>query len=297
MPFSWLYFFASSLRNLYVKPFVLNNKFVICVGNIVVGGAGKTPVAIALCNELKNLGHSVCFLSRGYRRKTNGFVIVNENLSAAETGDEPQLLKKNATVYLYSNAKDIQKNIDCIKEDIIIMDDGLQNNSIVKDYSILVVGENYFGNGMIFPAGPLREKPDSIKTKVDYTVYMGGSKLEVFHNEACVLKNFYTELPLQSVIAFSGIGNNAKFLESLNVYGFNVLNFFEFPDHYYYSDRDIENIINCAEKLNVRIITTEKDFVKINPKYHSKISLLKMSIVLESAIVNDIENNIPRKTT
>ena len=155
LPFSFLFVFASFIRKLLVNPQKAKGKFIICVGNIAVGGTGKTPVAIALSKELKK-HHTVCFLTKGYKRHTKGFICMSNQMMPFQTGDEPRLLFEHAPVYLYSHAKEVFQNIFKIKQKIIIMDDGLQNLGIIKDFSILVIGENGFGNGRIFPSGPLR---------------------------------------------------------------------------------------------------------------------------------------------
>ena len=288
LPFSFLFIIASFVRRLFAKPQKVKGKFVICVGNITVGGAGKTPVAIALCKELKKY-HTVCFLTKGYRRNTKGFICMSNQMMPFQTGDEPRLLFEHAPVYLYSSAKEVFQNVFKIKQKVIIMDDGLQNLGIIKDFSILVIGENGFGNGKIFPSGPLREYPVKVMNSINYIICMTNKLKERFVIKSCFpIKHYHSSLEPQQVVAFSGIGNNTKFLQSLIEKGFDVIKFFEFPDHHFFSRKEIEEIVSYAKEFGVKIITTEKDYVRLSNEYKNKIHTLKMEVILDEKLINTI---------
>ncbi|MFT4967310.1 MAG: tetraacyldisaccharide 4'-kinase [Candidatus Deianiraeaceae bacterium] len=289
IPLSWIFTILTTVRQNFSKKITVKDKKIICIGNATVGGTGKTPIAIAIAIDLKKCDKSVCFISRGYRRKSKGFVTVNTD-DASHTGDEPQLLKQYAQTYLYSSIKDILNNIHKIKEDIIIMDDGLQN-SIHKDFTALVIGRNGFGNERIMPAGPLRESKHKALLK-SHCVLMYTTH-NIVHRHIFKIKHHYTHnINPQLVIAFSGLGDNQKFLHSLENLGFKVEKFYDFPDHHPYKVKDIVKIINYAKKLDLKIITTEKDFVKIPLLYRKSISTLNIKVHLDERFIEMVRNAI-----
>lgn len=294
LPLSFFFILFSFIRKVRTKTHHLRGKTVICIGNIIAGGAGKTPIAIALCGQLKSM-HNVCFLSKGYGRKTYGFLKVDHTMDASITGDEPQLLQKHAQAYLYSKVEDILENINQISEDVIIMDDGLQNNSIHKNCSILVLDNRMFGNGYIIPAGPLRERVISVLKKTHYIISTSSSPTPLPHTIYYVKNITSSSLKPQNVVAFSGIGDNTKFLHSLKQDGFNVIKFFDFPDHHAYSEREIKKIQAFAQTRNVEIITTEKDFVKLSYSAKHNIHVLKLEIHLDASLVEKINHHCKTK--
>ena len=279
IPLSFVFWPLSSLRNIFIKPEKLEGRFVICVGNANVGGSGKTPTCIFLADLLTD----VCFVSRGYGRKTKGFIKVNDGLSVEEVGDEVKILSQKAPVYLFSKYKEIAHNLSQIKEKIIIMDDGMQNPSIKKDLTFLVVdGMLKFGNELLLPAGPLRERKASALNKASAVLYINskedfvGGKKPSFH-----LQMSFAKLPPsdEKYLAFSGLAVNEKFFSTLKSLNLNVVKFLEFEDHHPYTNSEIEDIIKMAEAENLKIITTEKDIVKIPSNFLLFISYLKLEIV------------------
>lgn len=293
LPLSFVFVILSKLRAAWQKPFTIPDKFVICVGNATIGGTGKTPTVIAIAEAIKP-NHSVCILTKGYGRKTKGFFKIEERHTSEETGDEPQILQKSTTVYLYSNINDIKKNYRKINENVIIMDDGMQN-SIVKNFVVMIIGRRGFGNGMIFPAGPLREKIIDALKKASAILYTSSFRTDKITEVKTygIQQKFYTNANTQErYIAFSGLGDNQKFLLSLKAQGFNILHFFEFKDHHLYTAQDMEKITNIAKELQCKIVTTEKDFVKIPSDMQTGISVLHVEYKLEQKFVQDIQDMI-----
>ena len=250
--------------------------FSICIGNIYVGGTGKTPLAIKSNNILNAEKLNSVIIKKFYKNQL----------------DEQLLIKK------YSNLICKEKRLDAIKEANLkkfkyaIFDDGLQDKSL--DYNLKIVCFNnlqWIGNGLIIPAGPLREKVDSIK-EYDAVVINGDPKLNVnLIAELKRIKNnlqiFETNYEISNLndfdrklnyVIFSAIGNPKNFLKLLKENNFNILKEFIFPDHYIYSDKDIESIINYSKSNNLKIITTEKDYLKINEKFLNEINILKLDI-------------------
>ena len=298
LPFSLVFWVISQLRKLFIKERKLQGKFVICVGNLTLGGAGKTPSALFLGEILKKKGLSFCFLTRGYGRETTGFIKASPRQSAIEVGDEPLLLLKTAPVYLFSKYSEIFQNIREIKEKVVIMDDGLQNPAVFKDYKIIVVdGKFSFGNGLLFPAGPLREPLYNGLLKADMVFEIGhGGSIKNFTLKSLLKHNTFIlnrkyELPHgipknTKLLAFSGLALNQKFFNSLKELGLNVVKTVEFQDHHFYTEEELESLL----KEGLQLITTEKDIVKIPPQFQKEILVLKLK--LQSSQINEIEDKL-----
>lgn len=283
-PIGWIYGALTQLR-LKLKVAPKAEVPVICVGNITAGGTGKTPVSIALAKMLETEMYHPFFVTRGYGGKLQNVMVNNKKHSAREVGDEPLLLSKQAPVVVNANRYLGAKS--AIKEgaDIIIMDDGFQNPSLYKDLSFLVFDGHYgIGNGKIIPAGPLRETfADGIK-RADALIILGKdnhnlaerSQLPVFfgHTEPA-----QTTISNPNILAFAGIGHPQKFYHTLTKQGFNVVKTVDFPDHHFYTHKELEKLVNMAKALNAEIYTTSKDFVKIPVSMQKYINVLEIAIV------------------
>ncbi len=276
IPFSYVYWCLFVIK----KELNKKKKFpikVMCVGNIYLGGTGKTPFSIELYSILKGLGKKTCF------------VMKNRNL----TEDENKLLSK------YGNVFSSSKRIDSIKLaqengfDVAIMDDGFQDFSLEKNFSFLCFDEKLWtGNGLLIPAGPLRESLQSGIKRAD-CILVKGKKNDLIENKIRKLNKtidiFYFEYkPInienylnKSVIAFAGIGNPEGFFELLKKNNINTLKNSSFPDHHNYTDDEIKKLINQAEEMGAILLTTEKDFLRIKKEFHDKISILKITLAIE----------------
>lgn len=293
LPFSWLYIF---IHIIFFIPYKLGIRKqhkaslpIISVGNITMGGTGKTPFVITLTNIVKKLGYKPVIISRGYGREntkeTNLLFLPNSGLSAKDTGDEPQILSKALNVPIIIGKNRI-KSLDYLKDidaNIIILDDGMQYWQLYKDIEINISEYSRpFGSDAVIPAGDLRESKKGLKrcpfiiltsnktennTNIEKVkkyspkshVYLGITKpLSIIYNKQEQNLDF---LKGKDILAFSGIGNPQKFLDTLKELGANVTEFIKFPDHYNYTERDIKNIQNHKADL---IVTTAKDYVKID---------------------------------
>ena len=251
----------------------------ICIGNIYIGGTGKTSLAIKINQILKNKNIKTCFLKKFYSNQI----------------DEVKLLEKNGKVFLANN------RINCLKEAIKenyeygIFDDGLQDYSIEYDFKILCFNTlNWVGNGMVIPAGPLRENIRKIKNykfifingnleNLDYiknTIYKINPITQIFVGEYIPTNINQFDLS-DKYIVFSGIGNHKTFVEMLKKNNFNIIKDFEFPDHYKYLKKDLDNLISKSNEMNCKIITTEKDFVRIDNENFSKIKFVKSELNIQ----------------
>ena len=275
LPFSLIYLALHLFNQLVKKPKKLDKK-VICIGNLVAGGAGKTPIALALGQILNQMQVDFAYLSKGYGANLKEFTKV-ENQSAKEVGDEPLLLKEVADSFICQNRFEGAKQI-CKK--LIIMDDGFQNNSLFKDLNILVIDGKYaFGNGFLIPSGPVREPVYLGFKKADLIIIIGEDKNNIkekyCQNKPVIFANIkvknaqkFTKKP---VLAFCGIGRPQKFFDILEQNKVKISIKLPFADHHFFENSQIERILQLAEEKNLQIVTTKKDWVRIDQKYREKI--------------------------
>ena len=260
----------------------------ICIGNIYIGGTGKTSLAIKINNLLKNKNIKTCFLKKHYLDQI----------------DEIKLLKKHGRVF--TGAQRIECLDRAIKEkyEIAIFDDGLQDYSINYDLKILCFNNiNWVGNGQVIPAGPLRENLNEIK---NYKYIFINGNFENFDNIKNTIKNINPTSQIftgiykptnvnefkisEKHLVFSGIGNHQTFLSMLKNNKFNIIHEIEFPDHYNYTEQDLEKIILKSKELDCNILTTEKDFLRINNNNLKEIKFIKSELFIqdEEKLINDI---------
>jgi tetraacyldisaccharide 4'-kinase len=285
-PLGWAWAWGSGLRGAWTKPYHAKIP-VICVGNVVVGGAGKTPVALSLGERIAG-AH---FLSRGYGGEEEGPVQVNPRKHTADqVGDEPLLLAEVAPCWV---AKDRVAGVKAaISGDAtcVIMDDGYQNPTLAKTVSLLVVdGHTGFGNGRCMPAGPLREPVERALARASAVVILGEDRAGVGARvrgrpilravlepeaEACVLAG-------RPVVAFAGIGRPEKFFHTLDRLQAKVVQAYSFPDHYAYQAAEIAELVALAETNGAALITTTKDIVRVPPHLRDSIGVLRMVVTWE----------------
>jgi len=246
---------------------------VVCVGNLVVGGAGKTPLAIAIARHLASRGRTPHFITRGYGGRARGPLRVDPAVhSARDVGDEPLLLAAVAPTWVARNRLKGAIAAMVAGADIVVMDDGFQNRSLVKDLSILAVDGGYgFGNARVLPAGPLREPLIGGLRRADAVVVIGtdgrGSRNRVRRfcqvYEAHLIPRENSAVAGKRVFAFAGIGRPAKFYATLRQMGCTVAETRDFPDHHRYAPDEIMRLCEAAVEQGAVPVTTEKDFVRL----------------------------------
>lgn len=248
---------------------------VICVGNLVAGGAGKTPIVIALCRRLQAAGVDAHVLTRGYRGRERGPVLVDPGRHGArDVGDEPLLLSAHAPTWVARDRPAGAEAAIAAGAGAIVMDDGFQNPTLAKDLSLLVVdGQAAFGNGRVIPAGPLREPIGRGLARADAVVVMGedtsgvgrllgeGPRPVLFAD--LVVEGEAERWRGQKLLAFAGIGRPEKFFDMLLRLGCRLDARIAFPDHHVYQPDEVMRMIDLAAAGGAALVTTAKDFVRL----------------------------------
>jgi tetraacyldisaccharide 4'-kinase len=251
---------------------------VICLGNLTVGGAGKTPAALAVAHVLLAVHERPFFLSRGYGGRLRGPVRVNPPTDrAADVGDEPLMLARLAPTIVARNRVAGAKAARSFGASVIVMDDGFQNPSLAKDLAILLVdGARGIGNGRIIPAGPLRAPLEIQIAHAQAVVVVGPPHgaapvvdaarrygVAVFHGRLVPDAHNLAAFGRRKVLAFAGIGNPEKFYATLREAGIDVAEQASFADHHRYTAAEAAMLMARAEARNLMLITTEKDLVRL----------------------------------
>jgi len=248
----------------------------ICVGNIYLGGTGKTSLSIKIKKILEKRKIKACFVKKFYSNQT----------------DEQKLLKNNGKVFLSSSRIEALKQAELENYDVAILDDGLQDKSIHYDISLVCFNNiNWIGNGLTIPAGPLREDINNLK---NYNhIFLNGNlenldilKKHILKINSKINIHLGKYLPTNldefnkddEYLIFSGIGNHNTFVSMMKNYGFKIVKDLEFPDHYEYKNSDIKKILELANKFNYKIITTEKDYLRLEYTNTNQIKFIKSDL-------------------
>ena len=305
LPFSIVWILLSLMKKNFVKKYKSRLK-VICIGNLNIGGTGKTPFSIQTYKILEILGYKPVFLTRGYRGLTKGPILVNKSHNHKDVGDEALLLSKVGTTIVSSNRCIGAKYIENLKKnyDIIIMDDGLQNYQLEQDIKLLLIDKKLlFGNGYCIPAGPLRQTITQGLKKIDAIIFTGdGDTKDINLNFINNIQNFDTKFEIKNTfktkqndfLAFCALGNPIKFFNTLKKNNFKIVLTKSFPDHYEYKNKDINTLKEEADNRNLKLITTEKDYVKIDDK-ENEISVLPIEINFSKADGNKFKSFLKEK--
>jgi len=278
-PLGALYGFSVALKARLANPFDPGIP-VICVGNLTAGGSGKTPVALAIADMLREKGHKPYFLTRGYGGSERGPALASRGHSAAMMGDEALLLARAAPTIV---ARDRAAGARLAKEKgatILVMDDGHQNFTLRKNLSLVVVdAQTGFGNGFQIPAGPLREPVTQGVARADAAVLVGDGAPDLAGFRGPVLRAHLVAdggaLVDRPVFAFAGIGRPEKFIASLEASGAKVIGSCFFADHHPYSEDEILELKAVAGEA--LLVTTEKDFVRLSIGGREGIKILKVT--------------------
>ena len=279
---------------------------VICIGNPTLGGAGKTPMALAVAHMLKAAGERPGFLSRGYGGRQRGPLLVAAHRDrAADVGDEPLLLARVAPTVVAQDRIEGAKAAHAAGATVIVMDDGFQNPSLAKDFSVLVIdGRRGLGNSRVFPAGPLRAPLDVQLGRADAVVLVGAveegaaivgaaaeaRKLPLFQARLEPDREVVAALAGQRVLAFAGIGDPEKVFATLREAGVAVAATRSFADHHRYTPAGARDLCRQAEAEGLTLVTTEKDTARLQgeeamAELAARVRVLPVALVLEQEAV------------
>lgn len=274
LPISFIFLILSKIK-IYKKKKIQNIK-TICVGNIYVGGTGKTTLCLKINEIINSMGFSSCFIKKNY----------------PDQKDEQEILNNNGELYCENSRISALKKINSEKISVAIFDDGLQDQKIEYDLSIVCFNKSIGpGNGFLIPSGPLRENIKSLK-KYD-VVFLNGndeskSEFEDFLKKKFThLKVFKSKYKIKNnedfdkkekYLVFAGIGNFENLIEMLKMNNFSIIKSLKYPDHYNYKQSDINKIKNIAKDHNAKIITTEKDFLRLSDENQKNISKIDVEL-------------------
>jgi tetraacyldisaccharide 4'-kinase len=262
---------------------------VICIGNLVAGGAGKTPLTLALAGDLARRGLAVRILSRGYGGSLAGPVQVDPAIhSYRETGDEPLLLAEAAPCIVARNRPAGAALALRSGGQILLMDDGLQNPTLAQDLRLIAIDGGYgFGNGRVMPAGPLRESLDAGIGRIHGAVLIGedrfglaerlANRLPVAH-ASLAPKDMAGHWAGRRVLAFAGIGRPQKYFDTLAGLGAVLVGARGFPDHHPFAATEIDAILAEAASQNAVAVTTAKDRLRLPPGRADRIAVLEVAL-------------------
>ena len=294
-PLAWGYAAAGATRQAWTRPWRAPVP-VICVGNLVAGGAGKTPVAIALARRLQSRGHAVHLLTRGYGGSLAGPVAVDRTQhDAAQVGDEALLLTEVGPSWVARDRVAGGEAAIAAGAKLLLLDDGLQNPTLAKDLSLLVIdGEYGLGNGRVVPAGPLREPLRSGLARADAVVLMGEDRAGVRPLlgakpvlRARLVPENAGAFAGRPVVAFAGIGRPAKFFATLVDLGAHIVARHAFADHHRYRADELHRLVAAAEAARGLLVTTAKDAARLPPEWRARVGVLSVAAEFEDGAALD----------
>ena len=293
LPLTLIWRVGGLLRSLSARPYRPPLP-VICVGNLTAGGTGKTPLVGWLADRLAEKGKTPAILTMGYGGNEPGPLWVDpENHDAAACGDEPLMLADGRDVMV---ARDRAAGARAIvaggRHDIIIMDDGMQNPGLARDVTIGVFdGATGIGNGWVIPAGPLRLPFESGLAELDLAVINGedetGLAAEIAGGKvvfAATLRpqaSIIESLGDAPLLAFAGIGRPARFFRTLETLGGNLAKTLSFADHHPYSQQDLTQLQEDAQRYGAEMITTQKDWMRLPPDWRPRVAMLPVTMEIE----------------
>ena len=296
-PLGYFYNLLTLLRGKLAKP-QSYSCLTICIGNLNVGGTGKTPTTIALAQHFLKKGLQVHVVSRGYKGKFQGtFLVDPQKHKSDEVGDEPLLMSEFTSVWVSNKRKNGIAAAENAGAQIVLLDDGFQDPSFHKDFSLIVVdGEKGFGNKKCMPAGPLRENIVQGFKRADALVIVG-QRIYKFDTFPTHLKIIHSTLkPIETgmnwkegkYLAFAGIADPSKFFKTLRSLGANLIDCVALSDHQNLDGQVLKRLERKANSAHAQLVTTEKDAVRLSKTFRKKV--LSLPVMIEFDDKNELEN-------
>ncbi len=285
LPLSLMWYMGSFLKKKLSKV----NKFdlpIVAVGSAIVGGSGKTPSVLFLCEQLKNIGYKPHIISKGYGGSATETIKVSEDMDYNLVGDEALMMSKYYPTWVSKNKFNAFPLAKKDGADILVLDDALQTYNIHKDLSVYVYDSiQAFGNKLLIPAGPLRESITSVINKSQIFFLINTDHCNELKDEEAKIKlkfqiEISNDLKEKKLIAFAGLGFNKKFFDQLKSENLNLTAFKEFPDHHKYSVDDLFQLLDEANKNDAYLITTEKDHMRIPKEFKSSVGIIYGKMIL-----------------
>ena len=286
-PLTFIYKFFLILRKTFAKTIKFDVP-VICVGNIYVGGTGKTPLSIFIANELKKRNKKPVIIKKFYKNHKDEHLMIKENLNDLILSDRRVNALKEA----------IEKGFNTV-----ILDDGFQDHSVFKNINIICFNQKQLiGNGFVYPAGPLREDIKSLKDA--HIILINGFRDQNFEQEILKINTkilfFYSKYVPKNIeiykgkrlFAFAGIGNPENFFDLLKENDLIISEKMVFPDHHNFTQKEILKIVEIARDKNLQIVTTEKDYSRIKRFNFKEVKFIKveLNIMHENELIQKIYN-------
>ncbi|CAN7562056.1 tetraacyldisaccharide 4'-kinase [Phenylobacterium sp. LjRoot225] len=312
-PVSWIWAAVTARRIARTAP-ADPGVPVICVGNLTVGGVGKTPIVRALAERLAARGVEVHLLSRGYGGRLEGPVRVEpKRHTGSEVGDEPLMLARDFPVWVARDRAAGARAAAAAGAQVIVMDDGHQNPSLEKALSLVVVdgetreGEWPFGDGRVFPAGPMREPLAAGLARADASIVLLPSDLAAVDAELAAMLAARPLLvarleaaeppPSGPQVGFAGVGKPWKVERALIAAGCDLADFAPFPDHFAYDEATLRALAARAEPFAAGLVTTEKDWVRLPPAWRERVAAWPVRAVFETpeALEDLLASSEPRR--
>ena len=299
LPASLLWIIGTLFKKKFAKP-ICSIVPVIAVGSAIIGGSGKTPSVIYICEVLEKIGYKPHIISRGYGGSANEVIKVSPDMNYSLVGDEAIMMSKYYPTWVSKNKYSAFSMAEKDGANIIVLDDALQSYNVFKNLNIYVYDSiQSFGNKLIIPSGPLRESINSVLKRSQIVFLVNTDNCpEISHGQfqqSIDYKIFIKpEISDKKLMPFAGLGFNKKFFDQLYNEGLDIALTKEFPDHHQYSQDDMFTLLDEANKNDSFLVTTEKDHLRIPKEFKSSVGIIygKMVSNNQTDLASEIEKYI-----